>query len=220
MTPTEWHSTDDVLALLNATAADGVFDRRLRLFMLACCVPAPVPHTLTTFDRAVGLLREQIEGPVHRRTICRLREVIRAEGDDLGREQNAHLWCRAAELAACSLSPVAPRTAWELTATLLQACSDEDLPPVAFRRSRKYAELLREIIRPPHADPFADKWRTETVRLLAEGIHADQSYDRLPILADALEEAGCDNAELLNHCRGPGPHVVGCWALELVRGCY
>jgi len=44
--------------------------------------------------------------------------------------------------------------------------------------------------------------------------------DRLPILADALEEAGCDNAEFLNHCRGPGPHVFGCWALDLVRGCY
>lgn len=216
MTTAEWHSTDDVLAMLNA-AADTVSDRRLRLFMLACCESAPIPHFVTTFDRAIGLLREQLEGPSHRRTISRLREVIRAEEESLGVDQNAHLWCHAAELAACS--PVAPRTAWELVTTILQASSDEDLPPIALRRSRHHADLLREILC-PHISQFESEWRTETVRLLADGVHGDRAYDRLPILADALEEAGCGNLELLNHCLGPGPHLFGCWALDLVRGCY
>jgi len=210
MTAPEWHSTDDVLALLSAVAGT-VSDHRLRLYMLACCELAPVPHMVKTFDRAIGLLREQFDEPVHRRTISRLREVLRAEGESLGTRQNGHLWCHAAELAACS--PVSPRTAWELTSTLHQAS-------FAHRHTRNYSDLVREIIHPPSAGSCQNSWQSETVRLLADGIHSNQAYDRLPILADALEEAGCDNAELLNHCRGPGPHVLGCWALDLVRGTY
>jgi hypothetical protein len=53
---------------------------------------------------------------------------------------------------------------------------------------------------------------------LAQGIYEDRAFDRLPVLADALEEAGCDNAEILSHCRGPGPHVRGCWAVDLSLG--
>ena len=53
---------------------------------------------------------------------------------------------------------------------------------------------------------------------LAQGIYDDRAFDRLPVLADALEEAGCTNAEILAHCREPGPHVRGCWALDLLLG--
>jgi len=42
--------------------------------------------------------------------------------------------------------------------------------------------------------------------------------DRLPILADAIQDAGCDNADVFDHCRGEGPHVRGCWAVDAVRG--
>jgi hypothetical protein len=42
--------------------------------------------------------------------------------------------------------------------------------------------------------------------------------DRLAVLADALEDAGCADPDLLAHLRGPGPHVRGCWALDLVLG--
>jgi hypothetical protein len=42
--------------------------------------------------------------------------------------------------------------------------------------------------------------------------------DRLPILADALQDAGCDSAEVLAHCRGPGPHVRGYWVVDLLLG--
>jgi hypothetical protein len=40
----------------------------------------------------------------------------------------------------------------------------------------------------------------------------------MPILADALEDAGCDNADILQHCRGAGEHVRGCWVVDLVLG--
>ena len=69
--------------------------------------------------------------------------------------------------------------------------------------------------RPATADP---SWLTSTVVALARSIYADRAFDRLPILADALEDAGCDAADLLSHCRGDGPHVRGCWAVDLVLG--
>lgn len=72
---------------------------------------------------------------------------------------------------------------------------------------------------PPIADgkprPFDPAWRTETVLALAKGIEAESAFDRLPILADALEEAGCDDEVLLRHCRGCEWHEEECWALSL-----
>ncbi|HYH67331.1 MAG TPA: hypothetical protein VD866_21720 [Urbifossiella sp.] len=61
-------------------------------------------------------------------------------------------------------------------------------------------------------------WRTEAVVALARGIHADRAFHRLPVLADALEDAGCHDPEVLEHCRGSGPHHRGCWVVDLVRG--
>jgi hypothetical protein len=61
-------------------------------------------------------------------------------------------------------------------------------------------------------------WLTPTVHSLAHGIAVDDAFDRMPILADALEEAGCDNADILTHCRGDGPHVRGCWVVDLLLG--
>jgi hypothetical protein len=79
--------------------------------------------------------------------------------------------------------------------------------------------LLRDILGNPFRHVVFDPvWRTESVSALATGIYADRAFDRMPILADALEEAGCDDADILNHCRGPGPHVKGCWVVDLVLG--
>jgi hypothetical protein len=67
----------------------------------------------------------------------------------------------------------------------------------------------------PVADP---EWLTSTVVALARGIYDDRAFDRMPILADALQDAGCDNADMLNHCRCNGPHVRGCWVVDLLLG--
>ena len=61
-------------------------------------------------------------------------------------------------------------------------------------------------------------WNDATVVKLAQGIYDDRAFERLPVLADALEDAGCDNADILAHCRGPGPHVRGCWVVDLLLG--
>ncbi len=62
-------------------------------------------------------------------------------------------------------------------------------------------------------------WSTSTVMQLARGIYNDLAFERMPILADALQDAGCDNDDILNHFRDPNAtHVRGCWALDLVLG--
>jgi hypothetical protein len=61
-------------------------------------------------------------------------------------------------------------------------------------------------------------WNDGAVVKLAESIYTERAFDRLPILADALEDAGCTDAAVLDHCRGPGPHVRGCWVVDLVLG--
>ena len=66
---------------------------------------------------------------------------------------------------------------------------------------------------PPVFDPA---WRTETVTALAKGIEADAAFDRMPILADALEEAGCDDPAVLGHCRDRCDHHPWCWVLNAV----
>jgi hypothetical protein len=59
---------------------------------------------------------------------------------------------------------------------------------------------------------------TSTAVALARGIYEDRAFDRMPILADALQDAGCDNEDILDHCRGPEPHVRGCWVVDLLLG--
>jgi hypothetical protein len=69
--------------------------------------------------------------------------------------------------------------------------------------------------RPLALDPA---WRTSTVVALARGIAADGAIDRLPILADALQDAGCEDPDVLALCRGPGPLARGRWVVDLVLG--
>jgi hypothetical protein len=68
----------------------------------------------------------------------------------------------------------------------------------------------------PCVEPAWRTWNDGTMGKLASDIYNSRDFNRLPLLADALEDAGCTDAELLGHLRGPGPHVRGCWALDLV----
>jgi hypothetical protein len=61
-------------------------------------------------------------------------------------------------------------------------------------------------------------WFDHTIPKLARAIYDDRAFDRMAILADALEEAGCTNLDILNHCRQSGVHVRGCWVLDLLLG--
>ena len=92
-----------------------------------------------------------------------------------------------------------------------------------FRVERRaQAELVHDIFgnpfRPATIDPKWLAWNDGTVPKLAQTIYDDRRFDLLPILADALEEAGCDDAGILAHCRGTGPHARGCWVVDLILG--
>jgi hypothetical protein len=79
------------------------------------------------------------------------------------------------------------------------------------------SRLVREIFGNPfRAVAINQSWLTRNVCALSDGIYEERAFYRLPVLADALEEAGCDNADILNHCRQPGEHVRGCWVVDLV----
>ena len=79
--------------------------------------------------------------------------------------------------------------------------------------------LIRDVFGNPFRPvAFDPRWRTADVSALARAIYDDRAFDRLPILADALMDAGCDDEPLIAHCRGPGPHVRGCWVIDLVLG--
>jgi hypothetical protein len=88
------------------------------------------------------------------------------------------------------------------------------------QRLQEMSLLLRDIFGPMPFRPvtFAPAWRTATVTSLAQAIYEERAFDRLPILADALEDAGCTHTDILNHCRQPGGHVRGCWVVDLVLG--
>jgi hypothetical protein len=70
----------------------------------------------------------------------------------------------------------------------------------------------------PALDPAWLAWNDGTVAKLAAAIYDARRFADLPILADALEEAGCADAAILAHCRGGGEHVRGCWAVDLLTG--
>ena len=79
--------------------------------------------------------------------------------------------------------------------------------------------LIRDIFGNPFRPvAFSPSWRTSTVLALASQMYESRDFGAMPILADALQDAGCDSAEVLDHCRGEGPHVRGCWVVDLVLG--
>ena len=80
------------------------------------------------------------------------------------------------------------------------------------------SRIIREVvINPFRPTPFADSWRTETVMSVANGMYGSRDFSAMPILADALQDAGCENEGILNHCHdGKATHVRGCWLVDLV----
>jgi hypothetical protein len=117
-------------------------------------------------------------------------------------------WERTGQYTAHLVADIASRTAGRRV----------DAAQITVEKAAQ-CDLLRDIFgnpfNPVRSDP---SWFTITAVTLAASIYAQRTFDRLPLLADALEDAGCTDADLLGHLRGPGPHVRGCWAVDLVLG--
>ena len=89
--------------------------------------------------------------------------------------------------------------------------------------TRSHANYQASLVRDIYGNPFRPvtfdpAWRSATAAGLAGSMYTARDFAAMPILADALEESGCDNPDVLAHCRGPGPHVRGCWVVDLVLG--
>lgn len=79
--------------------------------------------------------------------------------------------------------------------------------------------LIKDIFGNPfHPVAFSPHWFTSSVVDLADAIYNERTFDRMPYLGDALMDAGCDSDEMIQHCRGSGPHVRGCWVVDLILG--
>jgi hypothetical protein len=197
-------------------------DRKLRLFAVACC-------------RCIwGILPDERS----RHALA----VAEAFADGATGEDRLH----AAWLAATEVSDTSQGSVWQRTAAraaeAAAAGRPEDAAAEASRRSgvaaalaspqhsvvsrqrrERHASLLHCVVgnpfRPaPALDPSWAAWNGGTVAKLAAAIYDGRRFADLPILADALEDAGCADAAILAHCRGGGEHVRGCWVVDLLTG--
>jgi hypothetical protein len=96
-------------------------------------------------------------------------------------------------------------------------------PAFVDGRDREGGAAIAAIIRDVFGNPFRPVafdpgWRTSTAVALARGMYDARDFAAMPVLADALQDSGCEDPDILAHCRGEGPHVRGCWVVDLVLG--
>jgi hypothetical protein len=208
MTEEEWLACADptpMLKFLRGRASD----RKLRLFACGCCRRHKSvlrgKRNLQTLEAS----EEFADGRMTRKDMRKVRE-------------NWYVYdypfpLRGTWQAALSHATILDTGGWSVANDTAPHAAQAS--PRPEREQIAQAGILRDIFgnpfRPVAVDPA---WLTSTVVALAEGIYAERAFDRLPILADALQDAGCENGDVLTHLRGDGPHVRGCWALDLVLG--
>ena len=190
--------------------------RKWRLFAVACC--RLVWHLIPEESRRVV---EVVERFIEREASDEEREAVRRTDIDFHREHPAVL---AAYLSAEPTARIKTVARHDVPTKCIAAASMEEGRAARATCIRDIAGLVREVfgnpflIPRPSCHPEWRSWQDATPLKLAQGSYDDRAFDRLPILSDALEEAGCTDAALLDHLRSPGPHVRGCWALDLILG--
>lgn len=190
--------TEPALTMGRALGNRRVSRRKYRLFCVACC--------------RAGF--ERITHPDCRALV----ELVErwADDDALGKEVSAlrarvHKWAKQ-----CDFTP----SRWLSIFGAYQAAAPTGAPVPGFLHARKFRALLADVVGPiPRATAFDPAWRTSTAVALARAMYESRDFAAMPILADALQDAGCEDKQLLAHCRSTKhPHVRGCWAVDLVLG--
>jgi hypothetical protein len=190
--------------------------RKMRLFAVACC--RRVWHLIRDERscHAVEIAERFADGRANRRE-RKAAELGAKSARFEGRVTSAD---NAAMFAVCHSSregawmniagDTATQAAWAMS-------PNGEAPDAAEYAAQ--AAIVRELygnpFRPCHLDSSG---RSPAVVQMARTIYEDRRFEFLPFLADALEEAGCTDASILNHCREPGEHVRGCWLLDLILG--
>ena len=225
-TAEQWQTWDDMRPLLRPLAP--VSDRKARLFECACLrrlwhAPemASARPAVETWERlAEGAAGPQEVGAAAR-VLRQLRESVTiVMGGEWGQsfcdaeDYHPEPWMTA--LRTCEAMDV-------LAGRLVRRAAglEDGRPDWGHRAAEQRGQ--RDLVRCLFANPFRPvtcdpAWRTPTATGLAHGIYAERAFDRLPILADALQDAGCQDAAILNHCGAAGPHARGCWVVDLLLG--
>jgi hypothetical protein len=208
MTEQEWLAesrVDVLLPWLQRAKKRQLSARRLRLFGVGCCRLA--------WRRLTPELRRQVEmAERHADGLVTDGELKRTW------QANCKLECDSWKASAVGCLLWGPWMTWKAPVAATRYAANL-LAASAGGEWSAQADLLRDIA----GNPFRKVvWRPEWAKVndgqagkLAEAIYERRSFDRLPILGDALEDAGCTDEHVLDHLRQPGPHTRGCWALDL-----
>jgi hypothetical protein len=230
MTEAEWLAAEDpdpMLAYLRAERGRAG-ERKLRLLACACCRRVWDLLSDPRSREAVETGERYVDGRAGERDMAAARaEAMTALKETASQAAWAAYWAvnrRASESVwhACAAAAGAVLTAAGRAAEA--GGTDQAAAWHAARSAvaRDQAGLVREVFgnpfRPPAVDPAWLKWAGGTVASLARAAYQERSFDRMPVLADALEEAGCADEVILSHCRQPGEHVRGCWVVDRLLG--
>lgn len=221
MTEVEWLACKLPVPMLLHLGAK-LSDRKLRLFSCACCRRVWNFARDERLGKALGDLEQYAEkavGEKQRMEAGKLASAVRVDlWDETGREEEVSIACELIAAAKKSLRRDVGRCG-DSAATAFAWAKVSEFDQRKQTERTNQTQLLRDIFGNPFRRVVVDpSWLTSTVVALAIGIYEEKAFDRMPILADALQDAGCDNDDILNHCRGPGPHVRGCWVVDLVLG--
>jgi hypothetical protein len=231
MTEAEWLSSEAPSEMLRFLCEQPDIVRRkagrrkLRLFGCACCrhlwEQMIDPRTRAAVEVAERLADDKASASEVAQALQQAQEARRSMvwyNEEVQKERVGQDHQRAAQAACTVLDHRYGNFAW---AGSTWGCGPGD--PVGhkahFQEQRWQAMVLRCLFGNPF-HPLAaisasiSKWNDRTIPNLAEGIYQESAFDRLPVLADALEEAGCTDAGILSHCRQPGEHVRGCWVVD------
>ncbi len=228
MTEAEWLTCADPSPMLSH-GLSRMSDRKRRLFAVACC--RRIEGSLEVIPRgsALEVAERFADGFATDSERSESRKAAQRSAQVRGTVQTptAPKWERRA-VSACyyAVARDAGEAAWNARQLVVESLTEKsggyqsrNAPMVAAVEHAAQAILLRDIVgnpfRPTGVSP---RWRTSNVVGLAQGIYDERAFDRLPILADALIDAGCDDEAILAHCRSGGPHVRGCWVVDLVLG--
>ena len=214
MTEAEWLACEDPTPMLDFVR-DSATDRRVRLFGVACCRRIWTLMPNRQCKMAVDRAESYSEGQCTRDRLRAASEKVKV-GTLALRDECAEY---AANAAWVSSQDNVKRTAEAAAVAHGVKISIDEWAVEKRTEETQQAVLFRDIFGNPFRPvAIAPTWLTPDVLALARGIYDDRAFDQLPILADALQDAGCDNDDILSHLRGPGPHVRGCWPLDLVLG--
>ena len=215
MTEDEWLNSRDWLPLLKFIERKAS-DRKLRLFGCVCCrrMWDLFPHDVNR--KLVEAVEDHPDGsiddPVLNTAITDSSKVERICGEDQGDLVAKNLGRTYYKLQAIDSVAVA-RMALQVVAN-----SGGDRKAECCDQTELFRDIFGNPFRPVSVDTAWLSWNDGEISKLAKSIYDDRGFDRLPILAEVLERAGCDNEQILSHCRGPGPHARGCWVLDLLLG--